>query len=64
MNFDTVSDKNLHELERLTKELLEIIRKVKVVDPALVEMLRALESQAGAARRERFDRVNREYPGY
>jgi hypothetical protein len=64
MNLETVSDKHLHELERLAKELLEIMRRAKVLDQPLTEMLRSLESQAEKARRERFDEVNPEFKGY
>jgi len=64
MNLDTVSDKHLHELERLTKELLEIMRRAKLLNSPLTEMLRLLESQAEHARRERFDEVNPEFRGY
>lgn len=64
MNFDEVSDKHLHELERLSKELLEIMRRAKLHDQPLTEMLRSLESQAEKARRERFDEVNPEFKGY
>ena len=35
MDLDTVSDKHLHELERLTKELLEMMRKAKLLDQSL-----------------------------
>jgi hypothetical protein len=64
MNFDEVSDKHLHELERLTKELLEVMRKAKLLDQPLTELLRELESQAEKARRERFDEVNPQFRGY
>ncbi len=64
MNLDTISDKHLHEIERLTTELLETIRKAKVVEPPLIEMLRALKAQAEHLRRERYDAVNPEFRGY
>ena len=64
MNLDTVSDKHLHELERLTKELLEMMRKAKLLDQPLTESLRHLETLAEKARRERFDEVNPEFRGY
>jgi hypothetical protein len=64
MNFDEVSDKHLHEVERLTKELLEVMRRAKLQDQPITEMLRQLESQAEKARRERFDEVNPEFKGY
>lgn len=64
MNFDTVSTKHLHELERLTKELLAAMRKAKVHDQPLAELLREFEAQAEKARRERFDDTNPEFRGY
>lgn len=64
MNLDTVSDKNVHEIERLTKELLEVLRKAKLQNEPLVEMLRLLQQETGKIRRERFDGVDKEYSGY
>jgi len=64
MDFNEVSDKNLHELERLSKELLESMRKAKLLDHPLTEMLRELQSQTEAARRERFDEINPQFKGY
>jgi hypothetical protein len=64
MNFDAVSDKDLHELERLTVELLKVMRKAKLQDQPLVELLRLLEQETGKVRRERFDAVNPEFRGY
>ena len=64
MNFDEVSDKHLHEVERLAKELLEVMRRAKLQDQPITELLRQLESQAEKARRERFDEVNPEFKGY
>ena len=34
MNLDTVTDKHLHELERLAKELLETLRRAGLVQTA------------------------------
>ena len=64
MNFELVSDKQLHEMERLTTELLLVMRKAKLQDESLYERLKTLETEAGNARRERFDAVNPEYRGY
>ncbi|HLV36814.1 MAG TPA: hypothetical protein VKY59_16945 [Spirillospora sp.] len=64
MNLDTVSDKNLQELERLSRELLLLMRKANLKDDLLVEALYRLERQAGDLRRERFDAANQEYSGY
>jgi hypothetical protein len=61
---ETVSDKHLHEMERLTKELLRVMQKAKLRDLPIVELLRQLESEAEKARRERFDAVNPGYRGY
>lgn len=64
MNFDGVSDKHLHELERLTKELLELMRKAKLLDQPLTELLRNQADEAEKARRARFDEVNPEFRGF
>lgn len=64
MNLDTLTDKHLHELERLAKELLDVMRKAKLKDEPLAEQLHQLEIQAGNLRRERFDANNPEYRGY
>jgi hypothetical protein len=64
MNLDNVSDKHLHEIERLAKELVDVMRKAKLKDEPLVETLRQLEIQAGILRRQRFDAANPEYRGY
>jgi hypothetical protein len=64
MNLETLPDKHLHELERLTKELLEVMRRAKLLDQPLTELLRKVESEAEKARRERFDEVNPQFRGY
>jgi hypothetical protein len=64
MNLDTLSDKQLQELERLAKELLLVMRKAKLVGIPLAESLHQLEVEAGEIRRERFDTSNPEYSGY
>jgi hypothetical protein len=64
MNLNEVSDKHLHELERLTKELLEVMRRAKLLDQPVTELLRHMETEAETARRMRFDQVNPEYRGY
>lgn len=64
MNLNEVSDKHLHELERLTKELLEIMRRAKLLDHPATALLRQLEAEAETTRRLRFDEVNPEFRGY
>jgi hypothetical protein len=61
---ETISDKNLHELERLTQELLEIMRKAKIQDAFLSEALTQLHQEASDARRNRFDARSPKYTGY
>lgn len=64
MNLEMTSDKHLQYMERLAKELLEVIRRAKFQDPALIELLQKLEQEAGKTRRERFDESNWEFKGY
>ena len=64
MNLETVSDKHLHELERLAGELLAVIRQAKLLDEPVAEAVRTLQQQAGEVRRSRFDATNRDYLGY
>lgn len=64
MNLETIPPKHLADLERLTRELLDTMRKAKVRDQALIEQLRGLESAVEKVRRERYDAVNPEFRGY
>jgi len=64
MNLDTLSDKQLQELERLAKELLLVMRKAKLSAEPLAESLHQLEVKAGEIRRARFDTSNPEYSNY
>ena len=64
MNLDTVSDKHLHELERLAGELLTVIQKAKLTDELLVAALRQLEHETAQTRRTRYDLTASEYSNY
>ncbi|HEX2908526.1 MAG TPA: hypothetical protein VHO69_16765 [Phototrophicaceae bacterium] len=64
MDLDSVSNKQLQELERLAQELLLVLRKAKLKDLPLIEELNQLVLESGKARRERFDAENTEYLGY
>jgi hypothetical protein len=64
MNLETVTDKQLQELERLTRELLDVMRRAKLLEQPLTGLLSTLEQEAGKVRRERFDSVDKEYAGY
>jgi hypothetical protein len=64
VNLETVTDKQLQELERLARELLDVIRRAKLLEQPLSGLLSTLEQEAGKVRRERFDSVDKEYAGY
>lgn len=64
MDLEMVSDKHLHELERLARELLEALRKAKLKEQPLLDALNQLELETGKARRARFDLANSEHRGY
>jgi hypothetical protein len=64
MNIDSVSQKDLNELERLVRELLAAMRKAKLQNEPLAEALQHFENTLGTTRRERFDTLNPDYRGY
>ena len=64
MNLENVSQKQLGELERLTREIQVALRKAKLQDEPLHESLRQLEQELSEFRRKRFDSENSEYRGY
>jgi len=64
MNLETISRKQLNELEHCVRELLITMRKAKLQNDPLVESLKLLEHELGEARRERFDAANPEYHTY
>jgi hypothetical protein len=64
MDFNSVGQKDLNELERLARELLLALRKAKLHNEPLGEALRAFEIEVGEVRRTRFDESNPEYHSY
>lgn len=64
MNLETVTDKQLQEIERLTRELGLALRQAKLQDEPLAHELHQLELEAGKVRRERYDDANSQYRGY
>ncbi len=64
MELETISDKNIQELERLTRELLNVIKRAKIQDEKLIDALKDLEAKVGEIRRTRFDESNPQYHGY
>ena len=64
MNLENIPQKQLSELERLTREIQVALRKAKLQDEPLLEALRLFEQELGETRRKRFDNTNPEYRGY
>ncbi len=64
MNLDTASDKHIHEIERLARELLNAMRRAKYDDKALISALQDLETETSKLRRARYDAVNSEFNSY
>jgi hypothetical protein len=64
MNLESLSIKQVTEIERLTKELLLAMRKAKLQDTPVTEALRVMEQELGEIRRTRFDAANPEYHSY
>jgi len=64
MNLETVTNKQLNELELCVRELLATIRKAKIQNEPLVELLKLFEQELGEVRRDRFDATNTEYHTY
>lgn len=64
MNLDNVTDKHLHEIERLVGELLAVMRQAKLQTEPITESLNQMKSEVEVVRRARFDLADREYHGY
>ncbi len=64
MNLDSVTPKNLNEIETLVRELLLVMRKANLQNEPLSKALHDFEIEVGQVRRERFDASNPEYTGY
>jgi hypothetical protein len=64
MSLETISQKQLNELERCVENLLTAMRKTRMLQDPLVESLKALEHQLGEARRKRFDQSTPEFRGF
>ncbi len=64
MNLETLTRKQLNDIEHCVRELLLTMRKAKLQNDPLVESLKVLEQDLGKARREQFDATNSEYNSY
>jgi hypothetical protein len=64
MNLESVSQKNLNELERLAREMQLLLRKSKLNNEPLAKLLSEFEAELSQLRRERFDAANPKYHSY
>jgi predicted nucleic acid-binding Zn-ribbon protein len=64
MNLDTISRKQLNDLEQQVKQLLGTIHRAKLENIPLVEALQQLEHELEEARRAQFDSINSEFHTY
>ncbi len=64
MNFEEVSNKQLMDLERLGKELLEALRKAKLGDDPFYKELAKMIEETEVTRRARFDASDNGYKGF
>ena len=64
MNFEEVNNKQLMDLERLGKELLEALRKAKLGDDPFYKELAKMIEQTEITRRARFDAADNGYKGF
>lgn len=64
MNLESLSNKQLNELERLANELRIMLKRAKLQDESLTKSLNALEDEARKARCQRFDEANPQFRGY
>jgi hypothetical protein len=64
MNFEAIPNKQLNQIEQLSKELLAILNKAKLGDEAVTQALAKLAQEATAERQSRFDAVDTAYKGF
>jgi hypothetical protein len=64
MNLDSVTNKDLNELERLSSELLALMGRARLKDTILAELLDEFVHQAGKVRRSRFDVNDSEFRSF
>ncbi|MBA3871155.1 MAG: hypothetical protein H0X30_18590 [Anaerolineae bacterium] len=64
MNFEEVNNKQLMDLERLGKELLEALRKAKLGDEPFYKELAKMIEETEVTRRSRFDAADNGYKGF
>lgn len=64
MNFEQVNNKQLQDIERLTKELMEAMRKAGQSDDPLYRDLAKMLERTEIERRARYDANDSGYKGF
>ncbi len=64
MNLEEVNNKQLQDIERLAKELLDAMRKAKLNDEQIYKDLAKLVEETEVTRRARFDELDNGYKGF
>ncbi len=65
MNFTSVQNKHLGQIEQLTKDLLLILtKKAKLSDEPICKELALLAKEASEERLQRFDAADNQYKGF
>lgn len=64
MNFDSIQNKQLNEIEQLANALLALLVKAKMGDELITVQLRELAKEASAERVARFDGSDKQFKGF
>jgi hypothetical protein len=55
LNFEGINSNHLGQIEQLSKQLIEILKRAKLGDEPICKALEMLEEQTEIERRKRFD---------
>lgn len=64
MNLESISPKQISEIEQLVSNLLNSMRKAKLNEDQIYVMLQQFEKELGEMRRQRYDEKHSEYSSY
>lgn len=64
MNLETITQKQLNELEQQIRQLMGTMKKAKLQNSPFFESLQTLAQELETARHKHFDEVNSEYSSY
>lgn len=64
VRFERLSDQHLQQLERLSGELVAVLRQAKLRHEPVTAEIQRFQRELGDARRERYDRTTTPYDGY